>query len=188
MFSLSPIAPTAPTRFEAPGNKGDDWCGTKPPTVSMPPRDPKPFRTTLEHVTSGYLSLLEASSALNPIVPMVYRPGTDPVQPDLDGAISRAKLGIASIEAAMAAAPATRSALQSTLANALQDARRGFAQLSDHATQDKPFDFGSIVSTLEAASTKLHAAGTILTIELGEPNGFRPFGNFSHGTLPPATT
>src|SRR5690606_15112632 len=133
MFSLSPIPPTTPAFGSNAPVQRDGWCGTPVPGAPVaggPIGLPHPAAAALASVTDGYLAMLDAHSALHPIVPMIYVPGGRPVQPNFDAATAASARGIAAIEQALAAYPAVRNDARTAIESALTDARRGHAMLT----------------------------------------------------------
>ena len=147
-----------------------------PITSTTPPRNPQPFLRTLEHVTAGYRSMLDATSALNPITPMVFDPGAGTVAPNFTRAITDAAAGIAAIELALGTYPVVRNEARTAIETAAVEARRGYDQLRTELTHGFRVDTPGIVAAFDAAATLLHSAGELLARELRDPNGFRPFG------------
>lgn len=176
MFSLSPIPPTSPSRLAPTPVKGDDWCGTPvpgKPVVGAPNAFPHPAAVALTRVTEGYHAMLDAHSALNPVVPMIYLPGR-PVQADFDAATEASSRGIAAIEQALEAYPVVRNEARTALESALTDAQRGHSLLTTDPRLDVVRDPVNIATSFDSAATWLDVAGNLLALELGRP-GFEPF-------------
>ncbi|MCW2922167.1 MAG: hypothetical protein JWL76_2041 [Thermoleophilia bacterium] len=186
MFSLSPISPAGPSRLASPPVKGDDWCGTKPPgagTIEMPrpgvppmtTPDRNPLSRVLGHVTEGYLAMLEAHGALNPVQLMVVMPGQRPVAPNVPAAITNAKRGIDAIDAAVDSYGQRRDELATALSSAATAAREGYATLTAEHGTDLEISRPIVSQQFDAAATWLDVAGNLLALRLGKPGGFDPF-------------
>ena len=171
MFSLSPIGSPAQARPATPR-----FGAASPAVEGTPPDVRSPVRATLMHVTDAYRALLDASSAINPIVPMIFVPGGRLVQPNFDAARGFSGLGLAAIERALKIYPAARNEARTALETAAVDARRGHAELSHALTHGSRVDSPGVVAAIGAATALLRTAGQLLATELRDPKGFRPFG------------
>lgn len=123
-------------------------------------------------VEGAYESMVNASSALNPMQPMVFEPGRPAVQPDLVAARQQARTGLEMIETALG----YRGSYSTKVADALGSARTEALEGID-ALQAKylvAIDYGQVVAPkFDASANWLSIAGDLLALEGGLP--FRPF-------------
>ena len=123
-------------------------------------------------VEGAYESLVNASSALNPMQPMIYEPGRPAIAPDLQGSRSHARAGVEQIEAALGFKGSYSQSVADALGSAHTEAREGINALD--AKYLVAIDYGQVVAPrIDAAANWLNIAGDLLALEGGLP--FRPF-------------
>lgn len=130
--------------------------------------NPLPYMSSL--VRSAYEDMISASSALNPMQPMMI--GADPVQPDLAAARQFGRSSVASVDAALGFRQVVSSKVASALDSARNEALEGIHWLE--AKTMVPVDYPRVVGPrFDASANWLSIAGELLALEGGHP--FRPF-------------
>lgn len=123
-------------------------------------------------VEGAYESLVNSSSALNPMQPMVYEPGTPAIAPDLQASRSHARTGVEQIEIALGFRGSYSQSVADALGSAHTEALEGVRALD--AKYLVAIDYGQVVAPrFDAAANWLDIAGNLLALEGGHP--FRPF-------------
>jgi hypothetical protein len=123
-------------------------------------------------VEGAYESLVNASSALNPIQALVYEPGGRKVMPDLAASRSHARAGVEQIETALGFTGSYSQSVADALGSARTEAIDGVSALD--AKYLVAVDYGQVVAPrFDAAAHWLNIAGDLLALEGGLP--FRPF-------------
>ena len=123
-------------------------------------------------VEGAYESFVNASSALNPMQPMVFEPGRPAIAPDLAAAREQARTGLGMVEAALGFKGSYSAKVADALGSARTEALEGLNALD--AKYLVAIDYGQVVAPkFDATANWLNIAGDLLALEGGLP--FRPF-------------